>query len=123
MRRSSLMTAVFGSVAVAAFVCSTAFAQSAAAPSQAQSGNWGMMGGGPGMMGGAPGTTGGPGMMGGYPMMAMPMYPCGEMGSGMMTGGAQDPKTAAKMMEMHAEMMRSNAAIMEKYAKQLESEK
>ena len=41
----------------------------------------------------------------------------------MMTGGFQDPKIAAKMLQMHAEMMRSNAAIMEKYAKQLETQK
>jgi len=36
-------------------------------------------------------------------------------------GRSQDPKTMAKMMEMHAEVMKSNAAI--KYAKQLESGK
>ena len=55
-------------------------------------------------------------MMGGIPMMAMPMC------AGMM-GSFQDPKTAAKMLEMDAEMMRSNAAIMEKFAKQLEKPK
>ena len=43
-------------------------------------------------------------------------------GIGMM-GSFQDPKTAAKMLEMDAEMMRSNAAIMEKFAKQLEKPK
>jgi len=81
----------------------------------------GMMGG-PGMMG-SQSMMGGQGMMGGIPMMAMPM--CAGM-----TGGFQDPKTAATMLRMHAEMMRSNAemmksdaAIMEKYAKQLESQK
>ena len=68
-----------------------------------------------GMMGGSQGMMG-QGMMGGMPMMAMPMC------AGMM-GGSQDPKTMAKMLQMHAEMMRSNAAIMEKYARQLESTK
>jgi hypothetical protein len=47
------------------------------------------------------------------------------MGMGMMGGGwaARDPKRAAKMMEMRAEMMKAQAAIIEKYAKELETGK
>jgi len=45
----------------------------------------------------------------------MPMYPCGI---DVVTGGLQDSKTAAKKIEMHAEMMKANPASMEKYANQ-----
>jgi hypothetical protein len=73
------------------------------------------------------GMTGGQGMMGGKQMMGMPMMmpccPCGMMGMGMMMGGGNDSGTAAKMMEMHAEMMKANAAIMEKYAKEMGAQK
>lgn len=82
------------------------------------------------------GMMGDKGMMGGKRMMGMPMMPCcpcammmgPEMmgprmtGPGMM-GAGKDPKTAARMMEMHAEMMKASAAIMEKYAKEMESGK
>jgi hypothetical protein len=81
----------------------------------------------------APGKTGmrpigAQGMMGGNQMSGMPMMPCAGMGGGvmgmeMMMGGGKNTAMAAKMMEMHAEMMKANAAIMEKYAKELESRK
>jgi hypothetical protein len=45
------------------------------------------------------------------------------MGMGMMMGSGKDSATAAKMMQMHAEMMKANAAIMEKYAKDLQAGK
>ncbi len=51
------------------------------------------------------------GGMGG--MMGMPM-----MGGAM--GRGRDPKRAAKMMEMRAEIMKAAAAIMEKYAKEMQ---
>lgn len=67
------------------------------------------------------------GMMGGgkqgMPMPMMSCCPCPMMGMGMMMGGEQDSKTAAKMMQMHAEMMKANAAIMEKYAKEMSAGK
>ncbi len=80
---------------------------------------------GMGMMGGQ-GTMGGKQMMG-MPMM-MPCCPCammggGMMGMGMMMGGGKDSGTAAKMMQMHAEMMKANAVIMEKYAKEMQAGK
>ena len=66
-------------------------------------------------------------MMGGGQMMSMPMMmpccPCPMMGIGMMMGGGKDSGATAKMMEMHAEMMKANAAIMEKYAKELGAQK
>ncbi len=85
-------------------------------------GKKGMMGGmmgGRGMMGGQS-MTGGQGMMG---MPMMPCCPCAMMGMGMMSSGGQNLRSAAKMMEMHAEMMKANAAIMEKYVKELEAQK
>ena len=112
MKRPGLTMMVVSFVAVAILVCAAAFAQyGGASPSQSE--NSEMMGGS-NMMGGGQNMMGAQQTMGGMPMMAMPM--CA-------TGGFQDPKTAAKMLEMHAEMMRSNAAIMEKYAKQLEAGK
>jgi hypothetical protein len=59
------------------------------------------------------------GMMHG-PMMGHPM-----MEMGMMWGewAAHHPKLAAKMMEMRAEMMKAQAGILEKYAKELETGK
>lgn len=76
----------------------------------------------------------GAGMMGGKQMMSMPMMmpycPCAMMGGGMtgmgmgmMAAGGTDPRTAAKMMQMHAEMMKAAAGIMEKYARELEPQK
>jgi hypothetical protein len=62
----------------------------------------------------------------------MPCCPCAMMMGpemmgprmmGPMMGAGKDPKSAARMMEMHAEMMKANAAIMEKYAKEMESGK
>jgi hypothetical protein len=47
----------------------------------------------------------------------------GMTGMGMMMGGGKDSATAAKMMQMHAEMMKANAAIVEKYAKELAAQK
>jgi len=113
MKRPGLTMMVVCFVAVAILVCAAAFAQYGGVASPSQSGNPEMMGDS-NMMAGGQNMMGSPGTMGGMPMMAMPM--CA-------TGGFQDPKTAAKMLEMHAEMMRSNAAIMEKYAKQLEAGK
>ncbi len=56
------------------------------------------------------------GCMGGmHGMMGMP----GMMGKAMMI----DPKRAAKLMEMRAEMMKAAGEIMEKYAKELEAGK
>jgi len=73
------------------------------------------------------GMMSGQGMMGGKQMMAMPMMPCCPCGMmmepGVMMGGGKDSGTAAKMMEMHAEMMKANAAIMEKYAKEMGTQK
>ena len=73
------------------------------------------------------GMMSGQGMMGGKETMAMPMMPCCPcgmmMGTGMMMGGGKDSGTAAKMMEMHAEMMKANAAIMEKYANEMGAQK
>jgi hypothetical protein len=74
------------------------------------------------------GMMGGQGMMGGKEMMNMPCCPCammsgGMMGMGMMMSGAKDSGMAAKMMQMHAEMMKANAAIMEKYAKEIGAQK
>jgi hypothetical protein len=51
------------------------------------------------------------------------MMGSGTMGIGMMMGGVGDSGTAAKMMQMHAEMMKANAAIMEKYPKEMGTQK
>ena len=80
-----------------------------------------------GGMVGSHGMMGGEGMMSSKQMMGMPMMmpycPCmvgsGMMGMGMMMGGGKDSAAMAKMMQMHAEMMKANAAIMEKYAKKM----
>jgi hypothetical protein len=77
------------------------------------------------------GMMGEQGMVGGKEMMKMPMTtccPCAMMGGGMiemgmMKGGGKDSGMAAKMMQMHAEMMKANAAIMEKYAKEIGAQK
>jgi hypothetical protein len=77
------------------------------------------------------GMMGDKGMMcGNKCLMGMPMMmsccPCAMMRPGMMgpmMGAGKDTKTAARMMEMHAEMMKASAAIMEKYAKEMENEK
>ena len=53
------------------------------------------------------------------PCCQCPMMGTG-MGMGMMMGPGKDPATAAKMMQMHAEMMKADAAIMEKYAKEMQ---
>jgi hypothetical protein len=117
MKRSGSAATLFALVSITLFQCATAVAQPSASPSQTQ--NWRMMrgsqtmGGGTNMMSNQ-GTMRGQGMMSGMPMMAAPL--CAGMISGF-----QDPKSAAKMLRMHAEMMRSNAAIMEKYAKELYS--
>ena len=73
------------------------------------------------------GMMGGQGMMGGKQTMQMPMMmpccPCAMMGGGMMgmmMGGGKDSGAAANMMRMHAEMMKANAEIMDKYAKQMQ---
>ncbi len=59
--------------------------------------------------------------------MMMPCCPCSMMGGGMMgmemMASGKNAPMAAKMMQMHAEMMKANAAIMEKYAKELETQK
>ena len=119
MKGSRLTTTFFASLAIVFLVSATAFPQSSGAPSPAPGGMMGgpnMMGSGQNMMSSQGMMGGGQGMMAGMPMMAMPMC------AGMMAG-SQDPKTIAKMLQMHAEMMRSNAAIMEKYARQLETAK
>lgn len=74
----------------------------------------GMMGGLP-MMGGPGGTMGGSMMC---PMMGM-------MGGGMpgampMMGGVQDPKTLARMLQLHGEVMRAVGEVLLKHAKTLE---
>ena len=87
-------------------------AQSQASPAQS-SGMKGM-----GMMGDQ-------GVKGGGPMMGMPMpcCPCPMIGVGMMMGGGQDSAMAAKMIQMHAEMMKANALIMERYAREMGQQK
>jgi hypothetical protein len=70
--------------------------------------------------GGCEGMMGGPRMLMHGPMMGHPM-----MGMEMMGGewAVSHPKLAAKMMEMRAEMMKAQAGILEKYAKELETGK
>jgi hypothetical protein len=65
------------------------------------------------------------GMMGGMmcPMMA-PGMGMGMMGGSMgMMGGAPDPKTLGRMLQMRADMMRAMADVMGKYGKALEEGK
>lgn len=99
-----------------------------AAPPQGDSGE----GMGMGMMNGGP-MMGGQGMMGARQMRGMPMMMpfCGDgmmgpmapmMMRGMM-GSAKDLKTAARMMEMRADMLKASAEVMEKYAKDMEAGK
>jgi hypothetical protein len=89
------------------------------APGMGRMGHPGMMGHhmGPGMPCCCPCCGWGMGMGMHGPMMGMGM---GMMGDGW---AARDPKRAAKMMEMRAEMMKAQAAIIEKYAKELETGK
>jgi hypothetical protein len=136
MKHTYSIVSLIGIVGVLTFSSALALAQSdmsqsepaaqssQGAPSQTDSGaGMGMMNGGQ-MMGGQ-GMMGGERMMGGRQMMGMPMMmpgcPYGMMGPMMGTG--KDLKTAARMMEMHADMMKASAAIMEKYAKDMEGGK
>ncbi len=92
------------------------------APAPQSSSSHEMEMGGHGMMGG---MMEGKGMMGGKQesgRMMMCGCPCPMMGAGMMGMGpitSGDPAMAARMLEMRAEMMKSDAAIMEKYARQM----
>jgi hypothetical protein len=52
-------------------------------------------------------------------MRMMASCPCGFMGMRMMMGGGQNPAMTAKMMRMQAEMMKADAAILERYAKEI----
>jgi hypothetical protein len=93
-------------------------------PPPAGPGPGGMGGGMPG--GGLPGSGmmhGG--MMGGMPMMGMmgggmmcPMM--GMMGGMPMMGGAQDPKTLGRMLQLHGEMMRAVGDVLLKHGRALE---
>jgi hypothetical protein len=87
---------------------------------------------GPGMMGG--GQMGpGMGMMGQGMMMCPMMHQMmnqmmmgGQMGSGGMMGmmgGATDPKTMGRMLQMRGEMLKAGGDILLKYGKQLEEGK
>jgi hypothetical protein len=73
----------------------------------------------PGMMGGGqmgPGT----GMMGQGMMMCPMMH---QMMNQMMMGGATDPKTMGRMLQMRGEMLKAGGDILLKYGKQLEEGK
>lgn len=126
MKHTYSIVGLIGFVAVLTFWTALAFAQpgtpqsepvfqSQGAPSDSGAGT-GMMNGG-GMMGGQ-------GMMGGKQMMRMPIMPgCPYGMMGTMMDTSKDLKTAARMMEMNADMMKASAAIMEKYANSMDSGK